>query len=572
MVPGRVTRAPIALCLAALLLMACAPAASPTQPQQGAQPARPKTISIGIQHGFSDFSPFSAQSTGGSAANVPPMVNDGLVYTDERIVSHPLKAADLPSIEKGSWRVFEDGRMETTWRLRPNVFWHDGTAQTATDYTFTYEVYRDRELSTRDNAASALISGIEFPDPQTMVLSWSTPHIEAGISWAGPDGTRSAGLLPRHILEETYRGDKLGAFLNHPYWTQEYVGDGPYRIAKWELGSDIELTQNDRYYLGRPPFDRVFVRVIADPNTLVSNVLAGALDIVLPPGISTDAAIEVRDRWRGTGNEVRADLTNRIIQFEVQYRPTQARPRLGFTEEPVRQALYQSINRTALADYMTGGFAPLADSWYRPDEPRRAELQIPQFAYDPSVAPRLLAEAGWARGADGALVNSRTGEPFAASIWANQAASWDKLGYAVAEDWKALGVETEVYPIPAARTGDREFEMGYPGLFVTNVNYDQFLVNRLHSSIIPSAATRFVGGNRGGHNNPQIDGIYDRLNAKIDPRDRTPIERELAQSVMGSLLWMPLYWDTLFTLKVKGVKDHAFWRVSTWYFYDWDRE
>src|SRR5215211_5494835 len=118
MVPGTVTRAPIALCLAALFLMACAPAASPPQPQQGAQPApaRPKTITIGIQHGFSDFSPFSAQSTGGSAANVPPMVNDGLVYTDERIVSHPLKAADLPSIEKGSWRVFEDGRMETTWK------------------------------------------------------------------------------------------------------------------------------------------------------------------------------------------------------------------------------------------------------------------------------------------------------------------------------------------------------------------------------------------------------------------------------------------------------------------------
>jgi hypothetical protein len=41
---------------------------------------------------------------------------------------------------------------------------------------------------------------------------------------------------------------------------------------------------------------------------------------------------------------------------------------------------------------------------------------------------------------------------------------------------------------------------------------------------------------------------------------------------MGGMLWMPLYWDTLFTLKVKGVKDHKFWRVSTWYFYDWDRE
>ena len=51
----------------------------------------------------------------------------------------------------------------------------------------------------------------------------------------------------------------------------------------------------------------------------------------------------------------------------------------------------------ALADYMTSGFGPLADSWYRPDEPRRADLQIPRFAYDPSVAPGLLAQAGWLR-------------------------------------------------------------------------------------------------------------------------------------------------------------------------------
>src|SRR5438477_4760831 len=227
----------------------------------------------------------------------------------------------------------------------------------------------------------------------------------------------------------------------------------------------MELARHDQYYLGRPPFDKVFVKVIGDANALISSILAGALDIVLPPGISLDSAVEVRNRWQGTGNEARADVVGRIIHFEVQFRPEVARPQFGFVEQPVRQGLYQAINRTALAEYMTSGFGPLADSWYRPDEPRRAELQIPQFAYDPSVAPRLLAEAGWARGPDSMLVNSRTGELFAASIWANQAASWDKLGYAVAEDWKPLGVETEVFPIPAARIGDREFEMGYPGLF-----------------------------------------------------------------------------------------------------------
>jgi peptide/nickel transport system substrate-binding protein len=548
------------------MLTACAAPANPGQSPDGQPvPTAAKTLTIGIQRGLPDFSPFTALSVSTSSSNIPPMVNDGLTYVDNRGIVHPLKATELPSIEKGTWKLFDDGRMETTWKLRPNVHWHDGAQQTIEDYRFAFQVARDPELPRNLTSFVLAQSDISFPDPLTIVVSWSGPHVDAGTS-----GTT---VSPKHVLEKAYAEDKLGAFINHPYWTQEYIGDGPYKILQWELGADMELGRHEQYYLGRPPFDKIFVRVIGDANALVSNILAGALDIVLPPGISIDSAVEVRNLWQGTGNEARADVVGRIIHFEVQYRADRAKPQYGLVEQPVRQALYQSINRTAVAEYMTSGFGPLADSWYRPDEPRRAELQIPQFAYDPSVAPGLLAQAGWLRGADGLLVNNRTGDAFKASIWANQAASWDKLGYAVAEDWKRLGIETDVFPIPPARTGDREFEQGYPGVFVTNVNEEQFYVNRLHSSVIPSAGTRFVGSNRGGHSNAQIDALYDRLVATIDPGARTAIERELAQAVIGGLVMMPFYWETLPVLKLKGVKDHKVKTGnSTWFFFDWDKE
>ncbi len=552
---------------AAALLVSCAPASSsgPVGGSERPAVAKPKNLTIGMQRGLPDFSPFTALSVSTSSSNIPPMVNDGLTYVDDRGVPHPLKATELPSIERGSWKLFDGGRMETTWKLRPNVFWHDGKPQTGDDYTFAFEVARDKELPRSITSVVAAQSGIAFPDPLTIVISWSSPHVDAGT--AGP------GAFPKHILADAYEKDKTGAFINHPFWTHEYISDGPYKIVSWELGADMELARHEQYYLGRPPFDKVFIKVIGDANALVSNILAGALDIVLPPGISTDAAIEVRNRWQGTGNEARADVVGRIIHFEVQFRPERAKPQFGFVEPSVRQALYQSINRVALAEYMTSGFGPLADSWYRPDEPRRADLQIPQFAYEPGVAAGLLAQAGWAKGSDGVLTNSRTGEAFKASIWANQAANWDKLGYAVAEDWKPLGIETEVFPIPAVRTGDREFEQGYSGLFVTNVNEEQFFVNRLHSNVIPSPATRFVGSNRGGHSSPQIDAFYDRLVATIDPKQRTPIERDLVKAVVGGLIMMPFYWETLPVLKVKGIKDHKVKTGnSTWFFFNWDRE
>ena len=548
------------------LVVGCAPAA-PNQPAAiGRQDATgPKTLTIGVLRGMPDFSPFTAMSVSTSASAITPIVSNGLTYADDRGVTHPLKAVDLPSFEKGTWKVFDDGRMETTWRLRPNIFWHDGTPQTPADYTFNFEVSQDRELPRAVTPDALAQSGMSFPDALTIVVSWSTPFVDAGIS--GP------GTLPRHILDEAYRQDKLGAFINHAYWTHEHINDGPYKIARWDLGADMELERHDLYFLGRPPFDKVFVRVIGDAQTLISNILSGSLDIVLPPGIDLDAALEVKRRWEGTGNEVRADVVGRIIHFEPQFRPEIARPSLGLAEQPVRQALYQAINRQALADFMAHGFGPLADGWYRPDEPRRAELAIPQFPYDPSSAPALLASVGWRRGGDGILIHERTGEQFRVEIWANVAASWDKLGYAVAEDWKPLGVDAQVHPIPPARTGDREYESGHTGVFVTNVNEEQFFVNRLHSSRIPSVATRWVGNNRGGYKNPEVDVLYDRLVATLNPRDRAPIERELVRLVMGGLVMMPFYWETLPVLKLKGVKDHRLKTGNnTWFFFNWDKE
>ena len=82
-----------------------------------------------------------------------------------------------------------------------------------------------------------------------------------------------------------------------------------------------------------------------------------------------------------------------------------------------------------------------------------------------------------------------------------------------------------------------------------------------------------MGSNRGGYNNPQVDGILDRLVATLDPTARTSIERALVQLALGQLVMMPFYRETLPILKLKGVKDHK-WKQSnaTWFFYDWDKE
>src|SRR5205814_1283502 len=110
----------------------------------------------------------------------------------------------------------------------------------------------------------------------------------------------------------------------------EFVGLGPYKIANWQLGSFAELLRFDDYFMGRPRLDRVIVNFLGDPNAMIAAILAGSVDVLLPLGIELDSAFELDRRWQGTGNLVHFDLTNKLLQLEIQFRSEASRPKNGF--------------------------------------------------------------------------------------------------------------------------------------------------------------------------------------------------------------------------------------------------
>src|SRR5207248_11311145 len=87
----------------------------------------------------------------------------------------------------------------------------------------------------------------------------------------------------------------------------------------------------------------------------------------------------------------------------IQHRPEFARPPNGLTNQTVRQAFYQALDRQAIVDVDTAGLGTVADSWIAPtDEIRpQVEASIPKYPYDPARAQQVLAQVGWVRGADG---------------------------------------------------------------------------------------------------------------------------------------------------------------------------
>ena len=59
---------------------------------------------------------------------------------------------------------------------------------------------------------------------------------------------------------------------------QNSVGTGPYRLARWEQNSQIQLVANPNYWRGKPPFDRVVIRHIPDSAVQLLSLQRGDID------------------------------------------------------------------------------------------------------------------------------------------------------------------------------------------------------------------------------------------------------------------------------------------------------
>jgi peptide/nickel transport system substrate-binding protein len=567
-------RAIAALCLFIILIAACAPQPSReggASGQTSSQVARPKVLTLAARDEPSDMGSFSATSGIRGSTNATMISHNALTATDEREATRPQIAVDLPSVDKGTWRLNPDGTMDVTWTIHPNVKWQDGPPLTTADLLFSYEVYRDTDIPNKRGVGVPLTQSATAIDSHTLVVRWSTTYVNAN------DGDEMYPM-PRHLLESSYRGDKE-AFSNSRYFTTEFIGLGPYRLSRWESGSLMEFERFDDYYRGRPPLDRVVLKFVPDSNTMLANILAGAVDIVLPPNVEIDTMFEIRARWEGTGNVARADPTGRFRLMDPQHRPEYARPQNAITNTTVRQGLYQAIDRTTMAEVLTQGLAPIADSWIPPDHELRpgVESAIPPFRYDPARAQQLLTQAGWIRGGDGVLVHNQTGESMDIVLRLTQAqgasAGKEKEASIIRDNWQSVGARVQIDVVPPARVGDRQYEATVPGFSLTgNLTPERWYTTRTHSKLIASDENRWGGGNKGGYTNPRVDVILDRLQTTIDARQRLDLHRQLLQEQMGDVALMPLYWESAPIFMVKGVKDSVVGSRMSYRFFEWDKE
>jgi peptide/nickel transport system substrate-binding protein len=528
------------LLAAVLTFVACAPAARPVENDVGtsAQPARAqRPLAIVLR-----TEPVGATESASSLNRISlELFSARLTGVDAREVPHPVLAEALPQLNTDSWRVFPDGRMETTFRLRPGLTFHDGSPLTADSFVFGWQVHLARmEWGHTNPNAEFRTTELEAIDPLTLLIRWSVSNPDAATSAA----TTRILPLPRHLLETALAQGEANAFGSLAFWTTEYVGAGPYRLARWEPGAYIEGTAFDGYVKGPPKIDRVRLTWSGDPNSTVARLLSGDADIALDTAIQFQQAAILRQAWSSNNEGTILLSPTQARYLQVQFRDQYVKPR-ALLDLRVRKAIQHAIDRKMLADTLLEGEGIPAETLVPPTVSYYAEVDrvLSKYAFDPRQTETLMGQAGFTRAADGMYADASGS--FSVQILGSAEGQEAQETTILADFLRRANIDAQLSLLSTAQLIQSDEEKAtFPGL---RTNYatlgaaqglDKFMASK-----IAAPENRWSGSNKIGWADPEYDRFLEAWTRALDPVERRQNLVQLAKIASEQLPYFPLYYN-----------------------------
>jgi len=414
-------------------------------------------------------------------------------YIYETLIKRDEKTLELvPSLAE-SWEVAED-HLTYVFRLKKGVKWQDGRPLTARDVLFSFERIRDPKVdSAHLRSYYQDVENLEVLDDHTIRYTYRIPYFRA-LEFCG-----GIPIVPAHTFTEGVD------FNNHPIGRNP-IGNGPYRLLRWETGREIVLVRNEEYWGEKPHFNRIVLKIITDSTAAFQVLKKGGLDEMTLRPI----------QWV---RQTRSRRFNENFLKLKYYTPSysyigwnQRKPL--FSDRRVRLAMTLMMDRETILKKILFGLGTVVSGNFYIKSPDYNQALKPH-PYDPAKAIELLRAAGWEdHDRDGIL--DRDGAPFRFEFLLS---SGSKFGEQVAtilqENLKGIGARMDIRKLEWAvfiqRIDERDFDACTLGW---SLSWESDPFQLWHSSQAEK------GSNYVGFVNEEADRIIEAARREFDPAKR----------------------------------------------------
>jgi peptide/nickel transport system substrate-binding protein len=411
-----------------------------------------------------------------------------------------------------SWEVSAD-RQAYTFKLRPNVLFHDGSRLTSADIKASYQriVHPPPGVTSLRQVDFGAIAAIDTPDPQTVVFRLQWPDAAMLANFASPWNC-------------IYSAAKLA---EDPQFPKTHIlGTGPFVFVEHKKGETWTGRRWEKYFQpGKPYLDGYQADFM--PGPAVIKALESSRIMAEFRGVTPSQ----RDQLAETaGDRITTSespwLSNLLVVFNTNKRP--------FDDARVRRALSLAIDRWGAAERLQGStFLKYVGGLMRPGANlamSEAELTtLPGFARDivsaRAEAKRLLAEAGVENLSLTVLVRDISVPHYAGADLL--AESWNELGITVTQERRYIW---DCQKVVDARQFD--IALDFSGDFYDDPTFQltKYVSRDLSPVNFAGSIDRF------------LDALYVGQAMTTDPRERAKMVRDFERHALQEAYTVPLLW------------------------------
>ncbi|MHB2169821.1 ABC transporter substrate-binding protein [Alsobacter sp. R-9] len=439
-------------------------------------------------------------------------VFDPLVRRNRKLELEPALATSWKTVAPDTWR----------FELRKGVKFHNGNDFNADDVVASITRLLDPGARARGNLST--VTGVTKVDDYTVDIKTKGPYPLllndlAGIyimdkEWMEANGATKPGNIATGVTTAA---------------STAAIGTGPFIVESFKPDVGMNLVVNPNWW-DKPEHNlkRIEFKPVKSDATRVAALLSGELDLIAPAPLQDLARI-----GQSNGFKVIEEPSLRLIFLGLNFRPElkatpgQKNPMLDLK---VRQAMWHAIDLDTIQKRVMRGKSRNTGTLVAPPVPGFSAENDKLVSYDPELAKKLLAEAGYPNG-------FKTGFNCSNDRYIND----EQICVAIAAMWSRVGIQADLKTESRAtyfpRMDKGEFDTFIIG-WATLPPMDGFSVL---SSLLTAQKDNFGGSNPTGYTDPKIEELTRASAVELDEPKRRAMLADAMKIAKDQVAYIPLH-------------------------------